>query len=90
MASGSRLIGMTNVSFSTVSWFGPVNGSAQTDAFGAYEAPGLPAGTYTFTATEGGCVPDSRTVTVQAGATLTEDLHINCGPAPGRVVAGPH
>lgn len=72
------VVGGTNVSFATVSWFGEVNGSAQTDMFGAYEAPGLPAGTYTFTATEPGCVPDSRSVTVQAGWTLTEDFHINC------------
>jgi hypothetical protein len=83
------VVGATNVSFSTVSWFGPVNGSTQADAFGGYEAGGLPAGTYTFTATEPGCVPDSRSVTVQSGATLTEDFHINCGPGPGRAAAGP-
>jgi hypothetical protein len=72
------VVGTTNVSFSTVSWFGPVNGSTQADAFGGFEAAGLPAGTYTFTATEGGCVPDSRSVTVQAGVTLSEDFHISC------------
>ena len=81
-ATQGAIVGSTNVSFATVSWFGQVNGSAETDAFGAYEAPGLPAGTYTFTATEPGCVPDSRSVTVQAGATLTENFHINCGPGP--------
>ena len=83
------IVGATNVSFSTVSWFGPVNGSTQADAFGGYEAGGLPAGTYTFTSTEPGCVPDSRSVTVQAGQTLTENFHINCGPGPGRAAAGP-
>lgn len=88
-ASQGAVVGGTNVSFATVSWFGQVNGSTETDLTGAYEAPGLPAGTYTFTATEPGCVPDSRSVTVQAGVTLTEDFHINCGPGPGRVAAGP-
>jgi hypothetical protein len=88
-ASQGAVVGGTNVSFATVSWFGQVNGSAQTDVFGAYEAPGLPAGTYTFTATEPGCEPDSRSVTVQAGNTLTEDFHINCGRAPARAAAEP-
>lgn len=84
------VVGVTNVGFATVSWFGPVNGSTQTDPSGAYEAAGgLPAGTYTFTATEPGCVPDSRSVTVQAGATLTEDFHISCGPGPGRAAGAP-
>jgi hypothetical protein len=87
------VVGSTNVGFSTVSWFGAVNGSTQADASGAYEAGGLPAGTYTFTATEPGCGPDSRSVTVEAGATLTEDFHISCGPGPargpGRAAAGP-
>jgi hypothetical protein len=88
-ATQGAVVGATNVSFSTVSWFGPVNGSTQADAFGAYEAGGLPAGTYTFTATEPGCSPDARGVTVQAGATLTENFHISCGPGPGRAAAGP-
>ena len=82
------VVGGTNVSFATVSWFGQVNGSTQTDDLGSYQTAGLPAGTYTFTATEPGCVPDSRSVTVQAGATLTEDFHITCGPGPGRAAAG--
>ena len=84
------VVGGTNVSFATVSWFGQVNGSTETDEYGSYQAAGLPAGTYTFTATEPGCVPDSRSVTVQAGVTLTENFHIDCGPGPGRVGAGPH
>lgn len=88
-ASQGAVVGGTNVSFATVSWFGPVNGSTETDMFGAYEAGGLPAGTYLFTATEGGCVPDSRSVTVEAGETLTEDFHIDCGRGLRRAVAGP-
>jgi hypothetical protein len=88
-ATQGAVVGATNVSFSTVSWFGPVNGSTQTDDLGEYEAGGLPAGTYTFTATEPGCTPDARSVTAQAGATITENFHISCGPGPGRAAAGP-
>ena len=61
------VVGGTNVSYATVSWFGPETGSTQTDLTGAYEVGGLQAGTYTFTATEPSCVPDSRSVTVLAG-----------------------
>ena len=73
------VVGQTNVSHSTVSWFGPENGSTETDVFGAYQIGGLQAGTYTFTATEPGCGPDSRTVTVVAGQTQEQNFHINCG-----------
>ncbi len=72
------VLGQTNASGATVSWFGPENGSTETDDFGSYQAGGLLAGTYTFTATLAGCVPDSRSVTVLAGQTLEEDFHINC------------
>jgi hypothetical protein len=76
------VFGHTNVSYATVSWFGPENGSTQTDPFGDYQIGGLQAGTYTFTATEPGCGPDSRTVTVIAGETRQEDFHINCTATP--------
>jgi len=62
-----------------VSWFGPENGSTATNAVAEYQIGGLQAGTYTFIATEPGCGPDSRTVTVVAGQTLQENFHINCG-----------
>jgi len=78
------VVGSTNVSGATVSWFGPENGSAQTDIYGAYQAGGLQAGTYTFTATEPSCAPDSRSVTVRAGQTIVEDFHIDCGGRPAR------
>jgi carboxypeptidase family protein len=72
------IVGQTNVSFSTVSWFGPENGSVETNDLGGYQIGGLDQGTYTMIATEAGCQPDSRTVTVVAGATLDEDFHIGC------------
>jgi hypothetical protein len=72
------IVGQTNVSFSTVSWFGPENGSVETNDLGEYQIGGLEQGTYTMTATEPGCQPDSRTVTVVAGATLEQDFHIGC------------
>jgi hypothetical protein len=75
------VVGSTNVSDATVSWFGPETGSVETDVFGDYEVGGLTAGTYTFTATYPTCGPDSATVTVLAGQTLDRDFHINCGRA---------
>jgi hypothetical protein len=77
------VVGQTNVSGSTVSWFGAENGSTAADVGGGYQVGGLLAGTYTFAATEAGCEPDSRTVTVVAGQTLDEDFHINCGQRAG-------
>jgi hypothetical protein len=75
------VVGQTNVSHATVSWFGPENGSTETDDYGGYQVGGLQAGTYTFTATNPGCGPDSRTVNVVPGVTLQENFHINCGRA---------
>jgi hypothetical protein len=72
------VVGQTGVAHATVSWFGPENGSTETDVYGGYQVGGLQAGTYTFTATLAGCVPDSRPVTVVAGQTLEEDFHIGC------------
>jgi len=76
-------VGQTNVSGATVSWFGPENGSTETNDYGDYEIGGLQAGTYFFTATYSGCGPDSRTVTVVAGQTIEEDFHIDCGSRAG-------
>lgn len=84
-SSQGAVVGDTNVSFATVSWFGPENGSTETNPFGEYEVGGLTAGTYTFTATEPGCAPDSRAVTVTAGQTREENFLIGCGSRrPGR------
>jgi hypothetical protein len=75
------IVGHTNVSFSTVSWFGPETGSTETDLFGDYDVGGLLAGTYTFIASYPPCTPDSATVTVVAGQTLRQDFEIDCGRA---------
>jgi hypothetical protein len=72
------VVGHSNVGFSTISWFGPENGSIQADDTGAYEVGGLQAGTYTFVATEPNCTPDSRSVVVAAGVTKVQDFQIGC------------
>jgi hypothetical protein len=72
------VVGHSNVGQSTVSWFGPENGSTSTDPSGAYQVGGLQAGTYTFIATEPGCTPDSRSVTVVAGVTKIQDFQVGC------------
>lgn len=72
------VVGHSNVGESTVSWFGPENGSTSTDPSGAYEVGGLQAGTYTFIATEPGCTPDSRSVTVASGVTKIQDFQVGC------------
>jgi Carboxypeptidase regulatory-like domain len=78
------VVGSTNVAYATVSWFGPENGSTETDPYGGYQVGGLQAGTYTFIATEPGCQPDSRSVTVVAGQTIVEDFQIGCNRSKRR------
>ena len=79
------VVGSTNVSGATVSWFGPETGSVGTDDLGDYQVGGLTAGTYTFTATNTGCTPAVATVTVTAGLTQRQDFQIGCSRhrAPG-------
>ena len=77
------VVGHSNVGLSTVAWFGPESGSTSTDPSGAYEVGGLQAGQYTFIATEPGCTPDSRPVTVVAGITQVVDLHVVCDRTGG-------
>jgi len=72
------VVGHSNVGFSTISWFGPENGSTRADDTGAYQVGGLQAGTYTFIATEPSCAPDSRSVVVTAGVTTVQDFQIGC------------
>jgi hypothetical protein len=78
------VFGHTNVSYATVSWFGPESGSVTTDPFGDYEVGGLTAGTYTFIATNPGCTPASASVTVLAGKTLQQNFQIGCSRAAAR------
>jgi hypothetical protein len=77
-ATSGAVVGHTNVSYAVVSWFGPENGSVETDPFGDYAAGGLTAGTYTFVAGAQGCQPDSAQVTVIAGETIRQDLQMTC------------
>ena len=72
------VVGDTDISYAVVSWFGRVNGSTETDPLGRYDAPGLPAGTYQFVASYGGCQPDTAQVEVVAGTTVVQDLHPKC------------
>jgi hypothetical protein len=73
------VVGHTNVSGAVVSWFGPETGSVGTDQFGNYVAGGLTAGAYTFVASDaGGCQPATAQVTVPAGETIRQDLHLTC------------
>ena len=76
--TSGAVVGHTNVSFATVSWFGPESGSVETDPFGDYEVGGLTAGKYTFTATNPGCQPATAKVTVIAGTTIEKDFVIPC------------
>jgi hypothetical protein len=79
-ATQGAVVGDTDFSGTVVSWFGPTTGSTTADEFGNYAAAGLPAGTYTFVATAGGCDPDIATVEVIAGTTVRQNFEINCAP----------
>jgi hypothetical protein len=76
--TSGAVVGATGVAFATVSWFGPESSSVETDPSGQYQAGGLTAGTYTFTATHPGCTPTSKQVTVPAGTTISVALPISC------------
>jgi hypothetical protein len=72
------VLGSTNVSFATISWFGPETGTAETDLYGNYQVGGLKAGTYKFIAAYSGCTPDSAKVIVVAGQIVRQDFHLGC------------
>jgi hypothetical protein len=72
------VIGATDVSDATVSWFGPESGSVETDPLGNYQIGGLDVGTYTFIVTAAGCTPATRDVTVKAGTTISADVALDC------------
>jgi hypothetical protein len=77
-ATSGAVEGGTHVAGALVSWFGPETGSVETDVFGAYQAGGLTAGTYTFTATYAGCDPDVARVQIIAGTTIVQDFRLGC------------
>jgi hypothetical protein len=70
--------GGTGYSGALVTWTGQVSGTVETDTAGVYEVAGLPAGTYTFLASAPFCDPAVATVTVVAGATVTQELRVSC------------
>ena len=72
------VVGDTDVAGATVSWFGPENGSTETDVGGEYAIAGLTAGSYQLIATYPGCEPASAQVEVIAGETVVQDLHLTC------------
>jgi len=75
-----QVIGSTNVSGATVSWFGRVDGTTTADQLGDYDIPGLPAGRYTVTVTNpfGGCEPGSARVRIVANQTTVQDFELTC------------
>jgi hypothetical protein len=77
-ATQGTVTGATNVGGATISWFGPANGSTLTDVSGNFAVAGLPAGTYTLTATFAGCTPASATVQIIAGSSVTQNFHLGC------------
>jgi hypothetical protein len=62
----------------TVTWIGPEDGTVQADQFGRFQAGGLDAGTYTFIASQQGCTPATKSVTVVAGTTKGLTLSPQC------------
>jgi hypothetical protein len=62
----------------TVTWIGPEDGTVSADQFGHFQAGGLDAGTYTFIASQQGCDPASKSVTVVAGTTKAITLLPQC------------
>jgi hypothetical protein len=65
-------------SLATVTWFGPESGSIEADQFGHFQVGGLDAGGYTFFASQQGCTPASREITITAGVTKTTTLTPTC------------
>jgi hypothetical protein len=76
--TGGSVEGGTGVAGALVSWFGPENGSIETDVGGGYVAVDLLPGDYFFTAQYGGCTPATAQVTVVVGTTVMQDLIIDC------------
>ena len=74
------IIVTTGASGATVTWTGPVNGSGGTDPSGRFAVGGLPAGSYTVTASLPGCQPGIATAKVTAGFATAVNAPITCPP----------
>jgi len=70
----------TGAAGATVTWVGPVTGAGSTDQSGGFAVGGLPAGSYTVTASLPGCQPGVATATVTAGQATAVNAHITCPP----------
>lgn len=70
----------TGAAGATVTWVGPVTGAGGTDEGGRFAVGGLPAGSYTVTASLPGCQPGVATATVTAGKATAVSAHITCPP----------
>jgi Carboxypeptidase regulatory-like domain len=70
----------TGAAAATVTWVGPVTGAGGTDQSGRFAVGGLPAGSYTVTASLPGCQPGVATATVTAGTATAVNAHITCPP----------
>jgi len=70
----------TGAAGATVTWVGPVTGAGGTDEGGLFAVGGLPAGSYTVTASLPGCQPGVATATVTAGKATAVNAHITCPP----------
>jgi hypothetical protein len=70
----------TGAAGATVTWVGPVTGTGGTDEGGRFAVGGLPAGSYTVTASLPGCQPGVATATVTAGKATAVNAHITCPP----------
>ena len=70
----------TGAAGATVTWVGPVTGAGSTDQSGGFAVGGLPAGSYTVTASLPGCQPGVATAQVSAGQATAVNAHITCPP----------
>jgi hypothetical protein len=74
------IIVTTGASGATITWTGPVNGSGGTDPSGRFAVGGLPAGSYTVTASLPSCQPGIATAKVTAGFATAVNAPITCPP----------
>ena len=70
----------TGAAGATVTWVGPVTGAGSTDQSGGFAVGGLPAGSYTVTASLPGCQPGVATAAVTAGKATAVSAPITCPP----------